>query len=121
MNDNISTAAVISAVASVLILACLVGSIILRPAVNSTLGFFIGMIGVGIILESPTTEFQVRLISLLVFLPISFFIASGILSMMLPTTFGRAILTVVCQFLIALATVFLFAGGLLLIRSAINA
>ena len=58
----------------------------------------IGVFASGMGIEAGASEGEVMLIAQFVNFPISLLIGAGILTALLPTTFGRAILVVLCEF-----------------------
>ncbi len=81
------------------------GIVFLSGLVNMVLNFIAGF-GIGIlgVVTSADPE-RVKLVATLISLPIGFLVTAGMLRALLPTSFGRAVLVTLCQYLILIVVV----------------
>ncbi|MCA9068783.1 MAG: hypothetical protein KDA84_07665, partial [Planctomycetaceae bacterium] len=83
--------------------------------VNGGVGFAFGFVMAGSGIVGRGDELKLQLMSL----PISFLVMSALLSAMLPTTFVRAVLVSICQFVISLLIVGVIALVVVAVTAAI--
>ena len=80
-----------------------VGISLLAGLVNGLAGFAFGGTFGTAVLAAGTTETTASIITQIVYTPISLFVVGGMLSTMLPTTFGRGMLVALFEILIIVA------------------
>jgi hypothetical protein len=77
-------------------LGIVVVNVIASAVVGLPIGLIVGLVGQGSGLDQKVTQVIATLISL----PIGFFVTGGILTFMLPTSFGRALLVTLLQYVV---------------------
>lgn len=87
-----------------------IGITFVTTLVNFVAGFMIGLVIGGAAAVGGADPQAGGIVAQLVSLPVGFLVMAGMLTLMLPTTFGRALLVALCHFLIVIVIVVVIVG-----------